>query len=96
MVLLHVSEFVVILASPSAYWSSPARDTCSSKSCTIKTSLAGKSAVQDFTDLLKLLYGIFMVGRRNGLIALGNMMDRQELDLQQIPPVQPPRALEFL
>jgi chemotaxis protein MotA len=72
LVLLHVSEFVVILgvgvgvlviASPGHVLKEIMHK--------VKEALAGKAAGQkDFADLLTLLYEIFMVGRRNGLIAL--------------------------
>jgi chemotaxis protein MotA len=72
VVLLHVSEFVVILgvglgiliiASPPHIM----------KEIIHKTQLAafGKGVGRaDYFELLKMLYEIFMVGRRNGLIAL--------------------------
>ncbi|MDD2765219.1 MAG: MotA/TolQ/ExbB proton channel family protein [Opitutaceae bacterium] len=71
-VLLHLSEFVVIfgiatgiliIASPGHVLSDltgKARLAFSSK----------KPKKEEYFDLLKLLYEIFMVGRRNGLIAL--------------------------
>ncbi len=71
-VLLHVSEFVVIfgigigvliIASPSHVL----------MDVVAKSKLAFSSKKPDksqYFDLLKLLYEIFMVGRRNGLIAL--------------------------
>jgi len=71
-VLLHPSEFVVILgialgvlviATPSHVIKEIIHKT--------KEALTGKTpAKKDFFDLLKLLYEIFMIGRRNGLIAL--------------------------
>jgi chemotaxis protein MotA len=71
-VLLHLSEFVVILgialgvlviATPSHVIKEIIHKS--------KESLTGKTAGRkDFFELLKLLYEIFMIGRRNGLIAL--------------------------
>jgi chemotaxis protein MotA len=71
-VLLHVSEFVVILgialgvliiATPVHVIKEIIHKT--------KEALAGKVAgKKDLFDLLKLLYELFMTGRRNGLIAL--------------------------
>lgn len=71
-VLLHVSEFVVILgiafgvlviATPIHVIKEIVHKT--------KEALAGKTAGRkDFFEILKLLYEIFMIGRRNGLIAL--------------------------
>jgi chemotaxis protein MotA len=72
MVLMQVSEFIVILgvalgvliiASPGHVLKEIVHK--------VKGALSGKAAGRDdYTDLLKLLYEIFMVGRRNGLIAL--------------------------
>ena len=72
LVLLHVSEFVVIggvaigvlvIASPGHVLKEVLHKT--------KSALGGKNAGKaEFFDLLKLLYEVFMVGRRNGLIAL--------------------------
>jgi chemotaxis protein MotA len=72
LVLLHVSEFVVIggvaigvlvIASPGHVLMEVMHKT--------KSAMGGKSAGKpEFFDLLKLLYEVFMVGRRNGLIAL--------------------------
>jgi chemotaxis protein MotA len=71
-VLLHVSEFVVILgialgvliiATPIHVIKEIIHKT--------KDALAGKTPQKkDFFELLKLLYELFMTGRRNGLIAL--------------------------
>ena len=72
VVLLHVSEFVVILgvgigvvviASPAHIIKEIIHKT--------KHAMFGKAAdKKEYFDLLKMLYEIFMVGRRNGLIAL--------------------------
>jgi chemotaxis protein MotA len=72
LVLLHVSEVVVIggvavgvlvIASPGHVLKEVLHKT--------KSALGGKNAGKsEFNDLLKLLYEVFMVGRRNGLIAL--------------------------
>src|SRR4051812_33065484 len=72
LVLLHVSEFVVILgvAAGVLIIASPFHVLMEIVHKT-KVALAGKTAGKaEFSDLLKLLYEIFMVGRRNGLIAL--------------------------
>src|SRR5512141_1820337 len=72
IVLLHASEFVIILgiALGVLVIASPAhvmKDIVHKS----KQALLGKTAARkDFFDLLKLLYEIFMIGRRNGLIAL--------------------------
>lgn len=72
ILLLHVSEFVVIggialgvlvIASPTHVLSEIIHK--------LKSALFGKtSGKAEYFDLLKMLYEIFMVGRRNGLIAL--------------------------
>ena len=72
LVLLHLSEFVVILgiafglliiASPAHILKEVAQK--------IKAAILNKTVGRaECMDLLKLLYELFMVGRRNGLIAL--------------------------
>jgi chemotaxis protein MotA len=72
IVLLHVSEFVAIggialgvlvIASPTHVMMEMIHKT--------KEACFGKStSKEEYFDLLKMLYEIFMVGRRNGLIAL--------------------------
>ncbi len=72
ILLLHLSEFVVILgisagviviASPAHVLKEVVHKTLQA----IKGKAEGK---KEFNELLSLLYEIFMVGRRNGLIAL--------------------------
>lgn len=101
LVLLHVSEFVVIggvglgvliIASPGHVLKEIMHKT---KECIVSKS-AGRS---EFFDLLKLLYEIFMVGRRNGLIALEeHVMEPQKSAIFQRYPslLQHPQRLEFL
>lgn len=70
--LMHVSEFVVIggmalgvllIATPTPIIKAVINDT--------KAALSGHtSSKEDYLDLLKMLYELFMLGRRNGLIAL--------------------------
>ena len=72
ILLLHLSEFVVILGISGGVVviASPAHIL---KEVIHKTlvALKGKSdGMTEFSDLLKLLYEIFMIGRRSGLIAL--------------------------
>lgn len=72
VVLLHVSEFVVILgvALGVLIIASPGH-VIKEIIHKVKSAMFGKSpAKSDYFDLLKMLYEIFMVGRRNGLIAL--------------------------
>lgn len=101
IVLLHVSEFVVIfgVAIGVLIIASPAhilREIMHK----IKGAIAGKTASkEDFFELLKLLYEIFMVGRRNGLIALEeHVMDPQKSAIfQKYPAVlNHPERLQFL
>ena len=101
VVLLHVSEFVVIfgvaigllvIASPASVLKELVHK--------IKVALADKSASrQDYFDLLKMLYEIFMVGRRNGLIALEeHVMEPTKSALFQRYPafLNDPHRLQFL
>ena len=101
LVLLHVSEFVVILgvgagvlviASPAHVLKHIVHKT---KEC-----ITGKSpGEKEFTDLLKLLYEIFMVGRRNGLIALEEhvMEPKKSAIFQRYPSIlNHHERLEFL
>jgi chemotaxis protein MotA len=72
LVLLHVSEFVVILgvALGVVVIASPMH-TMIDLLKKIKQALSGKHATKaEYMEMLKMLYEIFMVGRRNGLIAL--------------------------
>jgi len=72
VVLLHVSEFVVILgvALGVVVIASPMH-TMIDLVHKMKQALVGKHTTKaDYMELLKMLYEIFMVGRRNGLIAL--------------------------
>ncbi len=101
MVLLHVSEFVVILgvAAGVLVIASPGH-VMKEIIHKVKGASAGKGASEkDFSDLLKLLYEVFMVGRRNGLIALEeHVMDPQKSAIFQRYPgvLQNHERLEFL
>jgi chemotaxis protein MotA len=100
-VLMHVSEFVVIfgIAIGILIIASPSRVL---KEVIIKTKHAmfGKGADKsEYFDLLKLLYEVFMVGRRNGLIALEeHVMNPKESSIFQRYPkfLAHPERLEFL
>ncbi len=80
LVLLHVSEFVVIggVAAGVLIIASPGH-VLKEIVHKVKDSISAKSAGKDeFFELLKLLYELFMMGRRNGLIALEeHVMDPQ-------------------
>jgi chemotaxis protein MotA len=72
LVLMHVSEFVTIggVALGILLVSSPA-NTLKAVIAKIFGAFKGSSTRQDdYTDLLKLLYEMFVLARRNGLIAL--------------------------
>ena len=71
-VLLHVSEFVVILGiALGVLVIATPMHVIKEIIHKAKEALGGKTAgKKDFFELLKLLYEIFMIGRRNGLIAL--------------------------
>lgn len=101
LVLLHVSEFVVIggvaigvlvIASPGHVLKEVMHKT--------KVAIAGKNAgKKEYFELLKLLYEIFMVGRRNGLIALEeHVMDPKKSAIFQRYPslLNHHERLEFL
>jgi chemotaxis protein MotA len=71
-VLMHASEFVVIfgMAGGVLVVATPL-PVIKEVIAKIKESLGGKSDTKDtYLDLFKLSYEIFLVGRRNGLIAL--------------------------
>ena len=89
-VLLHVSEFVVILgvAGGVLVIASPGH-VLKEIVHKVKHAILGKaSGEKEFTDLLKLLYEVFMVGRRNGLIALEeHVMDPKKSAIFQRYPV---------
>ena len=101
ILLLHASEFVVILGITGGMIviATPAHVL---KEVVHKTivALKGKTISKgEFSDLLKLLYEIFMVGRRNGLIALEeHVMDPAKSSIFQRYPVvlAHPERLEFL
>lgn len=101
LVLLHVSEFVVILgvAAGVLVIASPGH-VLKEIVHKIKGAITGKAAGEkEFSDLLKLLYEIFMVGRRNGLIALEeHIMDPKKSALFQRYPsiLAHHERLEFL
>jgi chemotaxis protein MotA len=100
-VLLHVSEFVVILgiafgvlviATPLHVMKEIVHK--------IKEALGGKSAGKtELFDLLKLLYEVFMIGRRAGLIALEEHITDPKASaiFQKYPTVLAhPARLEFI
>ena len=100
-VLLHVSEFVVILgvaagvliiASPSHVLKEILHKS--------RAAVAGKSPTRaDYMELLKLLYELFMTGRRNGLIALEEHVSEPQKStvFQKYPHVlNHPERLQFL
>ncbi len=91
LVLLHVSEFVVILGVGAGVLviASPGHVLKEIMHKTMQC-ISGKAAGEkEFTELLKLLYEIFMVGRRNGLIALEEhiMNPKQSAIFQRYPSV---------
>jgi chemotaxis protein MotA len=101
LVLLQVSEFVTILgvATGVLVIASPAH-VLKEIIHKVKGAIAGKAAGEDeFVELLKLLYEIFMVGRRNGLIALEeHVMDPEKSAIFQRYPsvIEHHERLEFL
>jgi chemotaxis protein MotA len=80
MVLMHVSEFVVIggialgvlvVASPSK----TLKHTIHAALVALKGALPGRS---DYLDLFKILYELFMTGKKSGLIALDEHVSNPE------------------
>ncbi len=72
ILLLHISEFIVIggVAIGLLVIASPATVVKQIIADIIASLKGGGPSANDYMDLLKLLYEIFMLGRRNGLIAL--------------------------
>ena len=101
LVLLHVSEFVVIfgVAAGVLVIASPGH-VLKEIVHKIKGAIGSKAAGRaDFFELLKLLYEVFMVGRRQGLIALEEhvMEPAKSSIFQRYPAVLAhPERLQFL
>jgi chemotaxis protein MotA len=101
LVLLHVSEFVVILgvAVGVLVIASPGH-VLKEIMHKVKEAITGKMAGEkEFTDVLTLLYEIFMIGRRNGLIALEeHVMDPKKSAIFQkyASVLKHPERLEFI
>lgn len=101
LVLLHVSEFVVILgvAAGVLIIASPAH-ILKEIMHKVKGAISGKAPGRaDYFDLLKLLYELFMTGRRNGLIALEeHVMDpaKSSIFLKYPSLSNHPERLQFL
>ena len=101
LVLAHLSEFVVILgvAAGVLIIASPAhvlKEIIHKTKSAIGGATAGKSAC---FDLLKVLYELFMTGRRNGLIALDeHVMDPKSSTIFQRYPslLAHPERLQFI
>jgi chemotaxis protein MotA len=101
LVLLHLSEFVVILgvAFGLLIIASPTRMLKEIGVKTIAAIMDKVTGKAEYFDLLKLLYELFMVGRRNGLIALEeHVMDPEHSSIfSKYPSVtQHHERLEFL
>ena len=99
--LIHASEFVVILGiSGGLVVIATPGHVLKELLHKMMDALKGKNiSKSEFSDLLKLLYEVFMVGRRNGLIALEeHVMDPQKSSIFQRYPVilNHPQRLEFL
>lgn len=101
IVLLHVSEFVVILGVGCGVLiiASPGHVLKEVVHKVKEATLAKSAGEKEFRDLLKLLYEIFMVGRRNGLIALEeHIMEPQKSSIFQRYPsiLKHETRLEFI
>lgn len=101
VVLLHISEFVIIfgIAIGVLVIASPG-NVIKEMIHKIKSALGGKTPSRDdYNEVFKALYELFMVGRRNGLIALEeHVMDPKESSIFKNYPVflQHEERLEFL
>jgi chemotaxis protein MotA len=101
LVLLHLSEFVIILgvAGGILVIASPAH-VLKEIIHKVRVVILGKPTSRtEFVDLLKLLYEVFTVGRRSGLIALEeHVMDPENSAIfKKYPSVlKHPERLEFL
>ena len=101
LVLMHLSEFVVIVgvAGGVLIIASPRHILIEILHKT-KQAISGKTAGKtECFELLKLLYELFMTGRRNGLIALDeHVMDPQNSSVFQRYPtlLHHPERLQFL
>jgi len=101
LVLLHASEFLVIfgVAMGVLVIASPGH-VLKEISHKVKGAISGgKAGKPECFDLLKLLYELFMVGRRNGLIALDeHVMDPKNSAIFQRYPslLNHPERLQFL
>jgi chemotaxis protein MotA len=101
LVLLHVSEFVVIcgVAAGVLIIASPMH-VLKEIIHKVQGAVGGKTTGKaEYFDLLKLLYELFMTGRRNGLIALEeHVMDPAKSAIFQKYPtlVSHPERLQFL
>jgi chemotaxis protein MotA len=101
ILLLHASEFVVILGISAGMIviATPAhvlKEVLHKSLEALKGKATGKT---EFTDLFKLLYEIFMIGRRNGLIALEeHVMDPKKSQIFQRYPaiLNHPVRLNFI
>jgi chemotaxis protein MotA len=80
ILLLHVSEFVVIggIAVGILVIASPATVVKQIIAAIVQSLKGGSISASDYMDLMKLLYEIFMIGRRNGLIALDEHVTNPE------------------
>ncbi|PTX90917.1 motility-associated protein [Opitutus sp. ER46] len=101
VLLLHVSEFVVILgiAAGVLVIASPGHVLKELAHKVIGSITAKATSQAEFVEILKLLYEIFMVGRRNGLIALEeHVMDPEKSSIFKRYPaiLDHPERLEFL
>jgi chemotaxis protein MotA len=101
LVLLQASEFVTIggISLGILLVSSPASTLVSIVTKARNAVSGGGCNKDDFMDLMKLLYELFMLGRRNGLIALeDHMLDPEHSTLFEKYPsfLSDPGRVEFL
>ncbi len=101
ILLLHLSEFIVIggIALGIMVISSPSH-VIKSMIAKLKGCLAGgHSGKEEYLDLLKLLYELFLLGRRSGLIALeGHILEPEKSTIftKYTSFIHHPERVEFL
>lgn len=101
MVLMHISEFVVIggIAIGIMVISSPSQILRGILHKTLAAVRGASARKEDYLDLLKLLYEIFVLARRNGLIALEDhvLAPKESVLFQKYPSfLNDPARVEFL
>ena len=101
LLLLHVSEFIVVggIAAGILVIASPSHVLKNIVSKCKDALAGGHTGKGEYLDLLKLLYQIFLLGRRSGLIALeGHILEPEKsaIFVQYPSFIKHPERVEFL